>query len=247
MSELLFGIHAVVAALKREPERIEVLYLDRGRRDRRLGEVWSLARAGGITTERVERAALDRLCGAQARHQGVAARFQGRPALGDGDLGALLDGVTEAPFLLVLDGVTDPHNLGACLRSAEAAGVHGVITPRDKAAGLTATARKAASGAAERLPFVQVTNLSRTLEMLKDRGIWLVGAAGEADAALYDVDLRGPLALVLGAEDAGLRRLTRAHCDHLARIPMVGGVESLNISVAAGVFLFEARRQRRVS
>jgi len=156
----------------------------------------------------------------------------------------LLDQLAEPPFLLVLDQVQDPHNLGACLRSADAAGVHGVIAPRDNAVGLTPTVHKVASGAARTVPFFQVTNLARVLRTLKERGIWLVGAAGEAEQSIYQADLTGPLALVMGAEDTGLRRLTREECDFLVRIPMRGHVESLNVSVATGVVLFEALRQR---
>jgi 23S rRNA (guanosine2251-2'-O)-methyltransferase len=152
--------------------------------------------------------------------------------------------LTVPPFLLLLDGVTDPHNLGACLRSADAAGVHGVIVPRDKSAPLNATARKVACGAAEVVPFYQVTNLARTMRSLQEAGVWIIGAAGEATASIYDTKLNGPLALAMGAEGSGLRRLTREHCDSLAKIPMVGSVSSLNVSVATGVFLFEALRQR---
>jgi 23S rRNA (guanosine2251-2'-O)-methyltransferase len=186
---------------------------------------------------------LDQLSG-QERHQGAIARLKPAGIQGEGFLDELLDKVGPQPFVLVLDGVQDPHNLGACLRSADAAGVHAVVVPRDRAAGLSPTVRKVASGAAETIPLVQVVNLARTLRHLKDRGLWLVGAAGEADKDLYTADFKGPLALVMGSEGEGLRRLTREACDFLVRIPMRGTVESLNVSVATGVLLFEAVRQR---
>ena len=164
---------------------------------------------------------------------------------GEPDLDALLDDLVGPPFLLILDEIQDPHNLGACLRTADAAGIQAVIAPRDNAVGLTPTVAKVASGAAETVPYVQVTNLARTLDSLKARGIWLVGLAGEAEADLYGIDLQGPIALVLGGEGRGLRRLTRERCDYLARLPMLGTVESLNVSVATGICLYEALRQRR--
>ncbi|TCO76978.1 23S rRNA Gm-2251 2'-O-methyltransferase [Plasticicumulans lactativorans] len=243
---VIYGLHAVSAVLRHEPERIESLWVDRKRHDQRLREVLELAAARGLAVQPAGATELDRLANG-ARHQGVVARCHAAAARAcDEDaLFALLDGLAVPPLLLVLDGVQDPHNLGACLRSAEAAGVHAVIAPKDAAAGLTPTVRKVACGAAERVPFVQVTNLARTLREFKARGLWLVGAAGEADACLFDLDLRGPLAIVLGAEEKGLRRLTREACDYLGRIPMSGGAESLNVSVATGVFLFEAVRQRR--
>ncbi|WP_455198376.1 23S rRNA (guanosine(2251)-2'-O)-methyltransferase RlmB, partial [Kaarinaea lacus] len=178
------------------------------------------------------------------RHQGVVASAIAPRVLSESELDTLLDKLTDPPFLLVLDGVTDPHNLGACLRSADAAGIQAVITTKDRSASLTPTAVKVASGAAQTVPFVQVTNLARCLRNLKDRGIWLAGLDGEAEQSLYDTDLSGPLAIVMGAEGKGLRRLSREHCDYLARIPMAGTVESLNVSVATGVCLFEAHRQR---
>jgi 23S rRNA (guanosine2251-2'-O)-methyltransferase len=165
-------------------------------------------------------------------------------ARSESDLEALIAGIDGAPFLLILDGVTDPHNLGACLRSADAAGAHAVIAPKDNAVGLTPVAVKVASGAAESVPFVQVTNLARTLDRIKERGIWLIGTADDADATLYETDLQGPLALVLGSEGKGMRRLTRERCDLLLRLPMLGRVESLNVSVTAGICLYEALRQR---
>lgn len=242
-SELVFGLHAVTAALRHTPDEVQEVWLDRGRRDRALGEIRALAASHGVVLHELERRELDRLA-AGARHQGALARTRAAPVADERDLDRLLEDVAN-PLLLVLDGIQDPHNLGACLRSADAAGVHAVIAPADRAVGLTATARKVASGAAESVPFVQVTNLARTLERLKQRGIWFAGLAGEGEQSLYDLDCTGPLGLVLGAEGAGLRRLTRERCDWLVHIPMAGQVQSLNVSVAAGVALFEAARQRR--
>jgi len=181
----------------------------------------------------------------EVRHQGVIGRLQPSRERNERDLELLLDGLEHPPFLLVLDGVQDPHNLGACLRTADAAGVDAVIAPRDRAAGLTATACKVACGAAQTVPFIRVTNLARTLGRLQKAGIWLVGAAGEEDRELYQADLTGPLAIVVGGEGRGLRRLTRERCDLLVSIPMAGIVESLNVSVATGICLYEALRQRR--
>jgi 23S rRNA (guanosine2251-2'-O)-methyltransferase len=235
------GLHAVRAALDNDGV-VERLWVDRGRRDGRLRALLEQARKGGVPVERVGREELDALLPG-VNHQGVVGRCQGPVAGDENTLRELMHGA-EVPLLLVLDGVTDPHNLGACLRSADAAGVTAVIAPRDRAAGLGATARKVAAGAAENVPFVQVTNLARTLGWLADAGVWRIGLAGEGAGTLHAADLTGPLALVLGSEGRGLRRLTREHCDLLVRIPMAGRVASLNVSVAAGVALFEARRQR---
>jgi 23S rRNA (guanosine2251-2'-O)-methyltransferase len=240
----VFGLHAVEALLSRNPQQIERILLDAQRRDPRMQHLRELARTANVVVESVDREELETLAGSGQRHQGVVAQCQATAGYDENDLTLLLDRLPEAPFLLILDGVQDPHNLGACLRSADAAGVHAVIAPKDRASGLTATARKVASGAAETVPYVQVTNLARSLRMLKERGIWLVGAAGEADIDLYQQDLSGPLALVLGAEGQGLRRLTREECDYLVKIPLHGTVASLNVSVACGICLFEARRQR---
>jgi 23S rRNA (guanosine2251-2'-O)-methyltransferase len=242
--ERVYGLHAVAAALKYEPDRVRALWVERQRRDARLRSVLE-AVAETIPVHLVDRAELDRLSGG-ARHQGIVAGLEARrPGLDEADLPGLLDAVVGPALFLVLDGIQDPHNLGACLRSAAAAGVHAVIAPADRAVGLNATVRKVASGAAEITPFVPVTNLARTLRSLREQGVWIVGAAGEAEHSLYDVDFSLPTAIVLGAEEKGLRRLTREVCDRLARIPLAeGGVESLNVSVAAGVFLFEARRRR---
>lgn len=241
--ELIYGLHTVTAVLESRGQ-VHALWMLDSRHDDRLNKVAALAEKAGVKIMRVPRAELDRITDG-ARHQGVAAQAEGAELRDEGGLGPLLDKLMEPPFLLVLDGVQDPHNLGACLRSANAAGVHAVIAPRDKSAGLTAVARKVASGAAEATPFFQVTNLARTLRELKDRNIWFVGLAGEADQTLYELDLKGPLAIVMGAEGEGMRRLTKEHCDFLAKIPMGGTVESLNVSVATGVALFEATRQRR--
>jgi 23S rRNA (guanosine2251-2'-O)-methyltransferase len=237
------GINSVRSALKFGADGVAELWLDRRRRDRRLLELAELARAAGIQVRQAERDELDRAA-AGANHQGALAWVLVPAAHTEQDLDGLLSRIDGPPLLLVLDGVTDPHNLGACLRSADGAGAHAVIAPKDKAVGLTPVAVKVASGAAGSVPFVQVTNLARTLEWLKSRGIWLIGTAGDADGNLFETDLRGPVALVLGSEGKGLRRLTRERCDLLVRLPMIGSVESLNVSVAAGVCLYEALRQR---
>ena len=242
--QLIHGLHAVAAALNHEPEQVRGLWLERQRRDGRMQALLDQAAGHGVAIHWADRAELDRLSGG-ARHQGVVARLAVRQrSYDEADLPALLAAADGPALLLVLDGVQDPHNLGACLRSAAAAGVQALIAPADRAAGLNATVRKVASGAAEIVPFVSVTNLARTLRGLQEQGVWIVGAAGEADDSLYEVDFTPPTAIVLGAEEKGLRRLTREVCDRLARIPMAGGMESLNVSVAAGIFLFEARRQR---
>lgn len=241
--ELVYGLHAVTALLE-SGGRVHALWVLDSRHDDRLARVAELAQKAGVKLLKVPRTELDRLTDG-ARHQGVAAEAEGAELLDEGGLYLLLNRLREPPFLLVLDGVQDPHNLGACLRSANATGVHAVIAPKDRSAGLTAVARKVASGAAEVTPFFQVTNLARTLRDLKERNIWLVGLAGESDQSLYELDLKGPLAVVMGAEGEGMRRLTKEQCDFLARLPMSGSVESLNVSVATGVTLFEALRQRQ--
>ena len=241
MSERVYGLHAVAAALD-SGRQCHRLYLQESRRDARLQAIADKAAAANVPVERLDRRALDEKAG-DSRHQGVIGEFVAQ-AMPD-SIPELLAGIDGAPFLLVLDGVQDPHNLGACLRSANGAGVHAVIVPKDNACGLTPTVRKVAAGAAEATPLLAVTNLARALRELKDAGIWLVGLAGEADQDVYDVDMKGPLAIVMGAEGEGLRRLTRKECDFLARLPMAGSVESLNVSVATGVTLWEAVRQRR--
>jgi 23S rRNA (guanosine2251-2'-O)-methyltransferase len=239
---ILYGIHAVEAAVKHNA--VMRLWLSEDRGDRRLRTLAAEASRLGIPIQRIPKTELDQLAGAAA-HQGAVGESPA-PVIGDEQtLDALLDELAEPAFLLILDGVQDPHNLGACLRSAAAAGVHALIVPKDRAASLTPAARKVASGAAETVPFIRVTNLARTLRALKNRGIWTVGLAGEAAQPLYDMDMVGPVALVLGAEGGGLRRLTKEHCDFLACIPMTDAVASLNVSVSTGIALFEAARQRR--
>lgn len=242
-SSVIFGLHAVRTLLQQRPERAALLLLQKGRDDARMQEIVQLAQAKSIKTEWREQRDLDRLAGHE-RHQGVCLEIRSVGVLGEGALDDLLDGLTTSPLLLVLDGVQDPHNLGACMRTADAAGVAAVIVPKDRAAGLSATVRKVASGAAESVPLIQVTNLARTLRWLKEREIWIVGTDDQASQSLYGAKLTGPLALVLGAEGTGLRRLTRENCDLLVSIPMRGIVESLNVSVATGVLLYEAVRQR---
>ncbi len=241
----IYGLHAVQATLEKEPETISCLWLEHARRDARAQKLMALGRAAGIEIKKVKREELDALVG-DVRHQGVVAAATAVAAKDETWLKLLLADLTEPAFLLVLDGVTDPHNLGACLRTADAAGVHAVIAPRDNACGLTGTVRKVACGAAETVPFVQVTNLARSLRMLQKEGIWLTGADAETSQDIYAADLRGPTALVMGAEGSGLRRLTREHCDQLVRLPMLGSVQSLNVSVSTGICLYEALRQRSV-
>ena len=253
MAEHVYGIHAVDSLLRRHPERVSALALQSGREDRRIAGLETLARNQGVSVQRLPRRELDALAG--GRHQGavatLAAGGEGRVSRAAGEvldesgLLALVENTEGPVLLLVLDGVTDPHNLGACLRSADAAGVHAVVVPKDKSADLNPTVRKVACGAAESVPFARVTNLARTLDALKRQGVWIYGAAGEADTLLYDCRLTDSMALVLGAEGSGLRRLTRECCDHLVKLPMAGSVSSLNVSVAAGVCLFEVVRQRR--
>lgn len=242
---MLYGVHAVAARLAGHPGGLSRLLVQRGRRGQRVQDIVSDARRAGIPVEERPRAVLDELAGG-GRHQGIAALLErAEGPVGGETLESLLDESDDAPFLLILDQVQDPGNLGACLRSAAAAGADAVIVPRDRAASLTAGARKVAVGAAEIVPLIRVTNLARTMRMLADRGIWLVGADAGADGSLYEADLAGPLALALGGEEQGLRRLTRQRCDRLVRIPAGPEAPSLNVSVAAGVCLFEAVRQRR--
>ncbi len=244
--EKLFGVHAIQSLLEHQPERVVRLHLLSGRQDARLDRVLALAKQHGIATQTRDRAALDKLAEGGV-HQGIVAECKPAKTHTERDLDDLLDAIDGAPLLLVLDGITDPHNLGAILRTADAAGVHLVLAPKDRSAGLNPTVRKVACGAAERVPFVAVTNLARTLRELKERDIWIVGTAGEAQDSIYGAKLTGAMALVMGAEGEGMRRLTREHCDLLVNIPMFGSVSSLNVSVATGVCLFEAVRQRRAS
>ncbi len=238
----MFGWHAVEAVLKREPERLQQVWIQTGRQDKRVKSIADTLDSLGVRWKVVHRRELDeRVSGV---HQGIVAAVSESREWTEDDLLAQLAGSDKPPFLLVLDGVTDPHNLGACMRTADAVGVQAVIVPKDKSASLTPVARKVACGAAETVPFVRVTNLARFLRSLQDQGVWLIGTAGEAKATLYQVDFKGPVALVMGAEGKGMRRLTREHCDQLINIPMLGHVDSLNVSVATGVCLYEALRQR---
>ena len=244
MSEtrLIHGFHAVTAKLRHAADDVKEIYLAEGRQDGRSRDLLKAAQAAGVRVLPVDAARLDGMAPG-ARHQGVVARVAAQQKYVT--LDDVLAGLAEPALLLVLDGVTDPHNLGACLRVADAAGAHAVMAPKDKACGLNATAMKVASGAADTVPYIMVTNLARSLRELQEQGIWVLGAAGEAEQDIYGVDQKAPTAWVLGAEGAGLRRLTRDTCDALARIPMHGSVESLNVSVAAGICLYEARRQRK--
>lgn len=243
-ARVLFGFHAVGVRLKTAPASVIEVHVDAQRRDARMREFVARAHAAGARVIASDADRLARLAGG-ARHQGVVARVAPLPR--SASLDDLLDAAAGVPLLLALDGVTDPHNLGACLRVADGAGAQAVIAPKDHAVGVNATVAKVASGAAETVPYFMVTNLARTLDELKEREIAVVGAAGDAGDSIYDVDLRGPVALVLGAEGRGLRALTRQTCDRLARIPMAGAVLSLNVSVAAAVCLYEAVRQRRAA
>lgn len=237
------GIHAVRVLLTRHPQRVRRLLLDRGRDDRRLAELRALAERAKVPVTVADEAALAALAEG-GRHQGAVAETDSAPGDPETQLEEALEASVGPPLLLALDGVQDPHNLGACLRSADAAGVAAVIAPRDRAAGLTPVVRKVAAGAVESVPFVAVVNLARTLRSLSERGLRIVGAAGDAGTTHVEADLRGPLVIVMGSEGQGLRRLTRECCDQLVAIPMAGAVESLNVSVATGILLFEARRQR---
>lgn len=242
--KVLFGFHAVGVRLKTAPASIIEIYFDASRRDQRMRQFLERAREAGARLIEADGLRLAKLAGSHG-HQGVAARVQ--PIEQAKSLDALLEQLEadqQMPLLLVLDGVTDPHNLGACLRVADGAGAHAVIAPKDHAAGINATVAKVASGAAETVPYFMVTNLARTLGELKERNIWVIGTSDDAPRTLYQVDLKGPVALVLGAEGQGMRQLTRKTCDELVSIPMLGAVESLNVSVASGVCLYEALRQR---
>lgn len=242
--KVLFGFHAVGVRLKTAPQSIIEIYFEPTRRDARMRQFLDRVKEAGVRLIEADGPRLAKLAGSHG-HQGVAARVE--PMAQVTSLDELLEQVEargDAPLLLVLDGITDPHNLGACLRVADGAGAHAVIAPKDHACGINATVAKVASGAAETVPYFMVTNLARTLGELKERGVWVIGTAGEAEQSLYAADLKAPTALVLGAEGPGLRQLTRKTCDALVRIPMQGAVESLNVSVASGVCLYEARRQR---
>ena len=238
----IFGIHAVQSILKTSPQRVKELRVVRSRQDIRLQKVLNLADQHGVAMQWVTTQQLDSLV--EGRHQGVAALCKEGETYDECYLAKLVDQHGQQGFFLMLDGVTDPHNLGACLRSAEGAGVQAVIVPKDNSVGLTAVVSKVASGAAEAIPLVVVTNLVRTLKDLQGRGVWAVGTTGEAEQTIYDLDLTGPIVMVMGSEGTGMRQLVTHQCDFLAKLPMAGKVSSLNVSVAAGVCLFEAVRQR---
>lgn len=242
-SKMIFGFHAVTSRIRHEASSVEEIYVDSGRSDRRMQELLHAAKAAGIRVIPADDQRLSNIVGTR-RHQGVVAKA-GELSLAR-NLDELLDAIDGPPLLLVLDGITDPHNLGACLRVADGVGAHAVIAPKDRAVGLNATAAKVASGAAETVPYITVTNLARTLRELKERDILLVGTSDDVDQTIYDVNFTGGSALVMGSEGEGMRRLTRETCDVLVSVPMFGSVESLNVSVASGVCLYEARRQRLV-
>ncbi len=239
------GFHAAESVLKHSPEKIVSVWIDDRRSDRRLVAIAERLSMFGIAVQATGKGRLDTIAEG-GQHQGIVIELASSGELGEHELRNALDNPRDLPFFLVLDQIQDPHNLGACLRTADAAGVHGVILTKDHSVGLTATVAKTASGATETVPIYRVTNLARALGWLKEGGLWLIGAAGEAERPLYEADLTIPLALVIGAEEKGLRRLTRQHCDMLVAIPMAGRVESLNLSVATGILLFEAVRQRRI-
>ena len=242
-SDWLLGPNAVEAQLETDPTRILEVLVEDGKRNPRVDALAERVRRLDIALQRVPRAQLDKRV-ASDRHQGIAARWRLPESLDEADLLGLIEKASAPPLILVLDGVQDPHNLGACIRTAAAAGVLAVVVPKDRAVGLTPTVLRASAGMAAKLPLVRVTNLARALEGLKKAGVWIGGAAGEATTSIYQADLKGPLAIVMGSEGDGLRELTRKTCDYLWKIPIASGVESLNVSVATGVFLFEAARQR---
>ena len=242
--ELIYGYHAIKAVMATQPNRIMKLYLQENREDQRLQTLLQQATQSGITIVRLPRHQIDQLIGTKVQHQGLLAECKDFPSFNESALPSLVADQSQPILLLVLDGVQDPHNLGACIRSANAFGVHAVIAPKDRAVGLTPVVRKIASGATVMTPFVQVTNLVRTLRDLQQQGVWIVGMVEKGDLILNQVDLKGNIAIVMGAEGAGLRRLTQECCDYLANIPMQGTVGSLNVSVAAAIALYEVQRQR---
>ncbi|MCK5901842.1 MAG: 23S rRNA (guanosine(2251)-2'-O)-methyltransferase RlmB [Cocleimonas sp.] len=245
MKTLLNGIHAVQSALDSDVENVIQIWISVAKRNQRVEQLTQKAQKKGLMIHKVSQQQLDKIAKTR-KHQGVVAEYNAPKSWDDNELFDLLSALEEPALLLILDGVTDPHNLGACLRTAEGAGVHAVIAPKDKAVSLTPTARKVASGAAETIPFVQVTNLVRTIDLLKNAGIWVTGTSDKATQDVYTGDYKTPTALVMGAEGKGLRRLTEAHCDYLISIPMAGKVSSLNVSVATGVCLYEVVRQRQL-
>lgn len=246
-TRILFGFHAVLSRMRQHSTSIQEILIDRDRVDARMKDLLNMAESAGVRVMQVERSRLDGMAGLNGRHQGVIARVVDTP-IPYKDIHDILESdLKEPPFFLVLDGVEDPHNLGACLRVADAMGVHAVIAPKDRAVGLNATVRKVASGAAETVPFIAVTNLARTLRELKDAGVTVVGTTMDAPSSLLNTKLDGPIAIVLGSEGEGIRRLTAETCDSLVTIPMYGSVESLNVSVASGMCLYEVRRQRSLN
>jgi 23S rRNA (guanosine2251-2'-O)-methyltransferase len=240
-SKIIFGFHAITSRLRHDANSIEEIYIDVERNDKRMQELIKNAKAANVRIIQANDQRLDNLVGTR-RHQGVVAKAQEISLARN--IPELLDALTEPPLLLILDGITDPHNLGACLRVADGAGAHAIIAPKDRAVGLNATAMKVASGAADTTPYITVTNLARTLRELKEQGVWLIGTTDDATQSIYQNDFTIPTAIVMGSEGDGMRRLTRETCDILSHIPMQGSVESLNVSVASGVCLYEARRQR---
>lgn len=246
-ARILFGFHAVLSRLRQHAASVQEILIDRDRIDARMKDLLSMAQNADVRVMQVERSRLDGMAGINGRHQGVIARVVDTP-IPYKDIHDILESdLDEPPFFLILDGVEDPHNLGACLRVADAMGVHAVIAPKDRAVGLNATVRKVACGAAETVPFIAVTNLARTIRELKEAGVFVVGTTMDAPGTLHNTKLQGPIALVLGAEGDGMRRLTTEACDALITIPMYGSVESLNVSVASGICLYEIRRQRVLS
>ena len=241
--DYVFGLHAVESMLSQRAADVKKVLVQSGRDDQRVQHIADLAKRAGVAVVQAAKNELNSLV--EGNHQGVVAVCREQKGLDESQLPKLLESIDGPALLLVLDGVTDPHNLGACLRSADAAGVHAVIAPKDKSVGITSTVRKVACGAAENMPFFAVTNLSRTLKTLQEQGVWIVGTAGEADEYLWSYDFKTPTAIVMGAEGKGMRRLTRESCDYLVKLPMAGAVSSLNVSVATGIALFEAVRQRR--
>lgn len=240
--EAVYGLHAVTTLLQRSADQVVEIWVMKGRQDKRMQRVLELAEEQGLLIREADKGLMNQKV--DGNHQGIIALRKPVQGMSEKQLPDVLDKIEGHPFILILDGVTDPHNLGACIRTADAAGVHLVIAPKDKSAPLNATAAKVACGAAETVPYIQVTNLARTMKELQERGIWIGGTAGEAEQNIYQQNMTGPLALVMGAEGLGMRRLTREHCDFLVNIPMAGEVSSVNVSVATGICLFEAVRQR---
>lgn len=243
-SQWISGINAVASALEHDIEHVREVLVEAGNKNARIVEIEENARRREISVRRVNSQALEGIAGG-LRHQGVIARYEAAKPMEESELPGLIEAAAGKALLLVLDGVQDPHNLGACLRSAAASGVTAVIIPKDKAAPLNATVRKTSAGAADRIPVISVTNLARTLRAIKDAGVWVYGLDGEAQGLIYQTDFTGNVAIVMGGEGEGMRRLTREHCDGLVKIPMPGEMESLNVSVATGVALFEVVRQRQ--